>query len=468
MRNRYYNAQDKAFKFYESSVQVGIVAGVVLITSLILLLLVGEGVQTAPSGNEIVDLIVAFRKQMRLLCLWTYVVSSTFVFTSAMGYMVTPDEVHIRFAVQRRLWCAAYGNPLHLVTGQALPQVRVVVDGCDYVITVYATSVSIDTIVSAASEISSCLDKKYKNYAVIEINEDIARNAVCFRVADVTADKSIYATSPHDLQSAYDTKLVVQADTEIDLTTSGSMLFAGKTRSGKTTGVISVLLQLLQQGRDAYHSQVLIVDPKNAELSRLNGVVSPSEDGDATEIIERLQEFERTIKQRQAVLNDMSKEKGDSVKWWEAGMHASVVFLDEFVALRSLFPKKAPKDNLDYCIEQFDKILTRIVTMGASAGCYVIISIAEASVDSGGLPAMLRDAMSTRVLFRPTLREARFLWESAMLEDMPQRTYNPGDAWFSSTDGVHDSVSYVHFPVMDFPIYRELGRLLEEYYSDRA
>lgn len=48
---------------------------------------------------------------------------------------------------------------------------------------------------------------------------------------------------------------------------------------------------------------------------------------------------------------------------------------------------------------------------------------------------------------------------------MPARTYGPGDAWFSSTDGIHDRVSFVHFPVMSFTVYREMSRLLNLYYS---
>ena len=144
-------------------------------------------------------------------------------------------------------------------------------------------------------------------------------------------------------------------------------------------------------------------------------------------------------------------------------MHVSLLFIDEFVACRTLFPKRAEKDDPEYCLAEFDGLLKRVVTMGASAGCYVIISIAEASVEEGGLPAMLRSAMSTKILFRPTLPEARLLWSSDKLETMLERTYGPGDAWFSSTDGVHDEVSLVRFPRMDFPVYKELGRLLQAY-----
>ena len=62
--------------------------------------------------------------------------------------------------------------------------------------------------------------------------------------------------------------------------------------------------------------------------------------------------------------------------------------------------------------------------------------------------------------------EARLLWSAEKLENMPDRVYQPGDAWFSSTDGEHDEVSFVRFPKMNFPIYKELGRYLKKYYLE--
>lgn len=140
---------------------------------------------------------------------------------------------------------------------------------------------------------------------------------------------------------------------------------------------------MLLAGRDEYGSEVIIIDPKRAELSRLPHAIVPDEDGEATEILEALKRFESAMVKRQKVLNDHSEEHGDAVKWWEAGFHPSFLFVDEYVSCRSLFPSKAAKDS-DYCLATFDAILKRIITMGASAGCFVIISIAEASVESGG------------------------------------------------------------------------------------
>lgn len=387
---------------------------------------------------------------------------------AAVVHVLTPDRAKIQRKVRRALCHPSYGNPLHLQEGELLPSIK-----CKearhgvYDLTVTAGAVTVETIAGAASAISSALNGRYVRYAITQADTGVAFDKVTFRVEDVLVDRSLTFEKAEDMRPASPTRLQVQAGTEIDLTTSGSMLVAGKTRSGKTTGIIALLLQVLLCGRDEYGSEVIIIDPKRAELSRLPYVVALDEDGEARGILRTLGRFAASSVSRQAVLNGLADRSGDAVKWWDAGMHPSFLFIDEYVALRSIFPAKSTKDDPDYCLAAFDGLLRRIVTMGASAGCFVIISIAEASVQEGGLPAMLRSAMSTKVLFRPTLPEGRLMWDSDKLADFSAgRVYGPGDAWFSSTDGLHDNVSYVHFPRMDFPVYRALGQLLAEYYSD--
>ena len=222
-------------------------------------------------------------------------------------------------------------------------------------------------------------------------------------------------------------------------------------------------MQALLWGRDEYGSNITIIDPKQAELSVLPHVVTVDKDGEARKILEAMRVFETIMTERQQRLNELSIQYGDAMHWWDFDMRPCFLFIDEYVACRSLFPKKAEK-NSDYCLATFDALIKRITTMGSSAGCYEILSIAEASVDEGGLPTMLKNACSTKVLFRPTLTEGRLMWNSEKLKNFPERVYKQGDTWFASSDGVHDDVSFVHFPYLDFPVYRELGRLLTEYY----
>lgn len=418
-----------------------------------------------PSGDEKGILAGIYKSvaQLRILCFFGGTIA--LILATYLHSKIT-DANLIAAQVRYGVFTPACGNPLHFKSGEHLPKIY-----CKYIhhgqydLTIEANpGITPDAIGNITAAVSAALTRKYKQYAVVQTDTDVAGNWVTLRIEDVTADRSIIYTSVAQMHPESPTCLTVDAVTCIDLTSSGSMLIAGKTRSGKTTGVISILLQVLLAGPDDYESTVLIIDPKQAELSRLPHTVTIDEDGEGRAIITALQKYAAIITCRQQVLNQLSGECGDSVHWWDAGMHPSFVFLDEYVACRSIFPKKASKDS-DYCLDTFDSLVKRIITMGASAGCYAIISIAEASVQEGGLPAMLRSAMSTKILFRPTRTEGLLLWDKEKLDPIPDRIYASGDAWFSSTDGTHDFPAFVHFPYMEFPVYRVLGDLLRKYYS---
>ena len=404
---------------------------------------------------------------LAFICVIATFVAVTLTCLSVYFYLFMPDTMRIRSMIQQGLYQPSRGNPLHLRDGDLLPKIscKCVAPGV-YDLTISAQqSVSVDTLVDAALAVSASLNSRYQRYAVIQTDADVAFNSVTFVIEDVKVDRSISYSSVKEMQPESPTILRVDQTTYIDLTTSGSILIAGKTRSGKTTGVIALLIQALSCGSDDYGSNIIIIDHKQAELSRLPHTVTVDANGEATTILETLKLFASSIVRRQQILNDLSERKGDAVKWWDANFHPSFLFIDEYVACRSLFPKKAPKDS-DYCLDTFDNLLKRIITMGASAGCFTIISVAEASVQEGGLPSMLRSAMSTKILFRPTLAEGRLMWNSEKLSNFStDRVYGPGDAWFSSTDGIHDAVSFIHFPHMQFPVYKELGQLLQEYYD---
>ena len=109
---------------------------------------------------------------------------------------------------------------------------------------------TVDTIINAAPSISAALNNRYQRYAVIQTDADVAFNSVTFVIEDVKVDRSISYSSVKEMQPESPTILRVDQTTYIDLTTSGSMLVSGKTRSGKTTGVIALLIQVLLCGPD--------------------------------------------------------------------------------------------------------------------------------------------------------------------------------------------------------------------------
>lgn len=464
----YYNSKASRLRYAAPHTLIG-VGGAALALLGLLLLLFAWVVSFTPANSIISPAVLShIIYELTMLGASLAAVGCITVLVAGIIYVKTSDAKKIQHMVYRGLCCPAYGNPLHLRDGEFLPRVTCVpANSGRYDITVTGASVAMEDIAKSASRISSLINGKFQRYAVVYVDAAPDYNCVKFCIEDVVQDFSLTFKSAGEMRNYDRTKLLIQNGTAIDLTSSGSMLVAGKTRSGKTTGVISLLLQVLQHGRDEYGSEIMIIDPKQAELSRLPHVITLDGDGGARNILEAILHFAETIKARQQVLNDQSEQCGNAIHWWEAGMHPSFLVLDEYVALRSLFSKKPPKEEPDYCLATFDDLIKRIVTMGASAGCYVIISIAQASVEEGGLPSMLRAAMSTKILFRPTLEEGRLMWPGPDLEVLAiARRYVPGDAWFSSTDGAHDAPGYVHFPHMTFPVYAELGRLLREYYGN--
>ena len=465
---RYYNSKASRLRYAAPHTLVGVGGAASAVLGL-LLFLTGWVVSLVPANYFIRPATLAgiVRNLFEMGASLVFV-SCLLLLASYLLHKFMPDYEKIRHMVYRGLCCPAYGNPLHLKDGEFLPKVLCVPSNSGrYDITVTGASVGMEDLVKSASRISALINGKFRRYAVVYVDGAPDYHETVFHIEDVAQDWSLTFKGVGEMCNYDPTKLLVQNGTAIDLTSSGSMLVAGKTRSGKTTGIISLLLQVLQHGRDDYGSEVMIIDPKQAELSRLPHVVTLGEDGGAQEILDAIRKYAAIIKERQKALNGLSEQWGNAVHWWDAGMHPSFLFIDEYVALRSLLPKKADKAAPDYSLAEFDDLIKRIVTMGASAGCYVIISIAQASVDEGGLPSMLRAAMSTKILFRPTLEEGRLLWPSPSLDTLAvARKYTPGDARFSSSDGEHDAPSYVHFPHMDFPVYKELGQLLRKYYGN--
>lgn len=279
-------------------------------------------------------------------CSLTLLISALFLFiVSILLYILLPDTAHIAFMVRRGLFHPSHGNPLHLTDGELIPHIKCkcVGEGL-YDLTIGAQqSVTVDVIVKAIPAISAALNHRYQQYAVVCTDTDTAFNFVTFRLENVQIDRSLTISDVEQLRPTAPTLLKVNRAVNIDLTTSGSMLVAGKTRSGKTIGVISLLLQVLLSGPDHYNSQVIIIDPKQAELSRLPYTVTLDENSDAIPIISAMEEFASVITSRQKIFNDCSEQTGNAVHWWEANMRPCFLFLDEYVALRALLPKKKHK-----------------------------------------------------------------------------------------------------------------------------
>lgn len=247
---------------------------------------------------------------------------------------------------------------------------------------------------------------------------------------------------------------------------NASALYAGRTRSGKTSAIIAVhLLPILLCGPDHYGSRVIIIDPKSAEMSMCPGVISPGIHGEVDEMYAALEAFESCRVERQHMLNRIEAEKHHPLHWYEVGMMPSILFVDEYVTFLGLFPSKGSKEHPEHNVKSVQNLIRRIATQGASAGCFLIISIAEASVGTGGLEAVVNHSCGIRVLMRPDRSEAKFIWDSDKVNEMPEYSYRPGDAWITIDDGIHDRLQFVRYPWLQFDFYAALSQAIKSYYA---
>lgn len=380
------------------------------------------------------------------------------------------NKKNIKYIVRQALCDSSYGNPLKLKDGEIEPSVRVVDNPKGYKITIDCVSAVFDDVAGLGMVISGCLRNKYGMYAVVSKEEDLAGRFTDYYIEDVVSGfykQSIYK-SIDDVPSHL-TKIYIRDDVYIDYSRvlNSSAIIAGKSRSGKTTAIISTfLLPMLKQGRDGFESKIIIVDPKSAELSMCPHVLSPAPNGSVEHILDAIRGFNSTRIERQKIINGFCKAKGKAVKWFDIGMKACILFLDEFVSIQDMFPKKASKDKPDYSLADFQGLLRQIATQGASAGCFLILSTAEASVGTGGLETAVNNACGIRILLKPSMNEARYLWNSDALKVMRERQYGAGDSWFSADDGNNNSVRFVKFPRIEFGEYEALSELLSLYYND--
>lgn len=269
---------------------------------------------------------------------WGIMICGIVLLVLAAFSPMQPKNMYITQLIKRALFDPSRGNPLRLKEGQYLPTVRCSRCGSEqgqFLLRITTEGFTPEQIKNLGSVISTALTGKVRDYAVTRVRETMSRNYVEFAIEDMTIDHRLVFLSAEEMLFQPITKLLVDKRTTIDLKTSGSIICAGKTRSGKTTGIISQLLQVIPYGPDQYWSECLIVDPKRAELSRLPYTVTVDEDGGGRAILTAVKRFADSIPKRQDVLNGLSEVDGNAVHWWEVGMRPSFLFLDEFVSLRS-------------------------------------------------------------------------------------------------------------------------------------
>lgn len=162
-------------------------------------------------------------------------------------------------------------------------------------------------------------------------------------------------------------------------------LLVGSTRTGKTYGLIGLLLQMINK---SIHYELFFADPKNDQLRKIGNWVSAGNTAYTSEniinLIDRVYQrlIEREQEMAEATLNRMT---GD---YRDVELEPIFLVFDEFSSFINVLDSKERKNVLG--------MLTAIVQRGAGAGVFLLLIMQKS--DATTLPTAIRSNLLLKIV----------------------------------------------------------------------
>ncbi|WP_337019175.1 hypothetical protein [Oceanobacillus massiliensis] len=162
-------------------------------------------------------------------------------------------------------------------------------------------------------------------------------------------------------------------------------LLVGATRTGKTYGLIGLMLQMINK---SIHYELFFADPKNDQLRKIGNWINPKKTAytteDITDLIGRVYQrlIEREKEMAKATLNRMT---GD---YRDVELEPIFLIFDEFSSFINVLDSKERKNVLGR--------LTAIVQRGAGAGVFLLLIMQKS--DATTLPTAIRSNLLLKIV----------------------------------------------------------------------
>ena len=234
-------------------------------------------------------------------------------------------------------------------------------------------------------DVSGSFRGRLADYAVTSSRITSNGNEFVLTLEDVGSDRTWRPATLKEMQQPTHV-LKLQTDLTINLADSPHLIFYGKSGSGKSTSLISVLIQALMWAG----SQIYIADPKR-EFSALSDFYPLDRLAVETdEVIAMLHRVCDIVRDRQKVVSDgVRKRQKMGLRAYDLGLPPVVVMIDEVSALMASMDSKAKKEFLS--------LLTQIVMKGRSVSCFLILGNQSALADKG-ITTDIRGQIATKIV----------------------------------------------------------------------
>lgn len=236
-----------------------------------------------------------------------------------------------------------------------------------------------------AEDVSGSFRGHLANYAVTSSRIAPNGNEFVLTLEDVGSDRTWRPATLKEMQQPTHV-LRLQKDLAINLADSPHLIFYGKSGSGKSTSLISVLVQALMWAG----SQIYIADPKR-EFSALSDFYPADRLAvEADEVIAMLDRVCEIVRDRQIVVSDgVRKRQKMGLRAYDLGLSPVVVMIDEVSALMASMDSKQRKEFLG--------LLTQIVMKGRSVSCFLILGNQSALAEKG-ITTDIRGQIATKIV----------------------------------------------------------------------
>lgn len=236
-----------------------------------------------------------------------------------------------------------------------------------------------------AEDVSGSFRGHLANYAVTSSRIAPNGNEFVLTLEDVGSDRTWRPKTLGEMKQPSHV-LKLQKDLTINLADSPHLIYYGKSGSGKSTSLISVLMQALMWAG----SQIYIADPKR-EFSALSDFYPTDRLAvEADEVIAMLNRVCDIVRDRQIVVSDgVKKRQKMGLRAYDLGLPPVIVMIDEVSALMASMNSKQRKEFLG--------LLTQIVMKGRSVSCFLILGNQSALAEKG-ITTDIRGQIATKIV----------------------------------------------------------------------
>jgi ABC-type ATPase involved in cell division len=234
-------------------------------------------------------------------------------------------------------------------------------------------------------DVNSSFKGNYSKYVVVSSRVTDSRNHFIFELEDAATDRTFVPKTLEDLNMG-NYRLKLQEDLILNLGERPHIAVWGKTGSGKSTVVMTILLQLLQSDTDIY-----VIDGKG-EFRELTGLFSSiSRDGNT--VLYMLDDILKDLERRENYMAQEAKKRQKmGLKASETALKPLVLVADEISAVIAQLDSKQTKE--------FVNKLKTIILKGRSVGISVVLATQDPSTET--LPQQIRSQFSTRIILGST------------------------------------------------------------------